>query len=172
MNIILIGYRGTGKSAVGGLVADGLNMDCVGMDAEIVRLARLPVPEIVEQFGWSGFRDMETRVAKTLSARDNLVIDTGGGVIERSENIAALRESGLIFWLTASVDVIISRISGDTQRPALVAGKTFTEEVAEVLSRRTPKYKRAAQYEIETDRMTPHQVAKRIIEISRDQLEQ
>jgi len=165
MNIVLIGYRGTGKSEVGAIVADRLKMICVGMDAEIVFRAGMTIPEIVEKFGWVRFRDMETEVAVDFSARDNLIIDTGGGVIERPENIAALQKNAVIFWLKASVDVIVSRIQGDTQRPALIDGKTFTEEVAEVLERRISKYENAANYEIDTDCLTPAQVAEQVIEI-------
>ncbi len=167
MNIVLIGYRGTGKSEVGAMVAWHLKMDYAGMDAEIVRRAGMPIPEIVEKYGWSRFRNMESQVARELSEKDNLVIDTGGGVIERPENISALRKNGKVFWLTASVDVIVSRISSDTQRPALVEGKTFTQEVAEVLAARMPKYKNAADVEIDTDHLTPDQVAARIMEMWR-----
>ena len=60
---------------------------------------------------------------------------------------------------------IVSRIQEDTERPALSVGKTFTEEVAEVLARRIPKYKSAAQYEIDTDELTPDQVADIIVKI-------
>ncbi|MDA3898827.1 MAG: shikimate kinase [Desulfobacteraceae bacterium] len=163
MNMVLIGYRGTGKSEVGAIVADRLKMTCVGMDAEIVRRAGISIPEIVEKFGWARFRDMETEVAVDFSARDHLIIDTGGGVIERPENIAALQKNGIIFWLKATVDVIVSRIADDTQRPALVEGKTFTEEIAEVLERRISKYENAAQFEIDTDHLTPDQVAEQIV---------
>jgi len=86
-------------------------------------------------------------------------------VIERPENITALRQNGAVFWLKASVDLIVSRIKDDTQRPALVEGKTFTQEVAEVLDRRKSKYKNAAQYEIDTDQQTPAQVADQVIGI-------
>ena len=68
---------------------------------------------------------METEVARDLSAKDNLIIDTGGGVIERPENIIALRKKGALFWLTASVDVIVSRICGDTQRLRVNPGKNI-----------------------------------------------
>ena len=96
----------------------------------------------------------------------NLGIEfTGGGVIERPENIEALKTNARIFWLKASVDAIVSRIHQDTQRPALTAGKTFTEEVAEVLEKRTPKYKSAAHHEIDTDPLTPEQVAEKIIQL-------
>ncbi|OHB25043.1 MAG: shikimate kinase [Desulfuromonadaceae bacterium GWC2_58_13] len=163
MNIVLIGYRGTGKSEVGQRLADRLGRPLIGMDAEIVRQAGMSIPAMVERFGWSHFRDLETEEARALSGRDGLVIDCGGGVIERPENVDILRRNARIFWLRASVATIVGRIQGDTERPALVAGKTFTEEVAEVLDRRTPLYRNAAHDEIDTDALTPDQVADAIL---------
>ena len=165
MNIVLIGYRGTGKSVVGELLAAKLNRQTISMDAEIVNKASMSIPEFVEQNGWARFRDLETEVARELAARDNIIVDCGGGVIERPENIPALGKTGVIFWLQASVDVIIDRIADGTERPALVEGKTFTEEVAEVLDRRTSMYSDAAQHIIDTDAMTPAQVADSILAI-------
>jgi shikimate kinase len=165
MNIVLIGYRGTGKSVVGQIVAEALNMNYISMDARIVEKAGMTIPEIVEKHGWPGFRDMETEVARELARNDNIVIDSGGGVIERPENIDALQVNSRIVWLKASVPTIVSRIQGDTQRPSLTGGKSFTEEVAEVLERRTPKYASSANFDIDTDPLTPEQVAERIIEI-------
>lgn len=164
MNIVLIGYRGTGKSVVGSILAHRLGMKYVGMDAEIVKRADMSIPDIVAKYGWPKFRDMESEMARELSELDNVIIDTGGGIIERPENIEALRNNAVIFWLKASVDVIVTRITGGTERPALTEGKTFTEEVAEVLERRIPKYQDAARHEIDTDHLTPEHVADRIIE--------
>ena len=163
MNIVLIGYRGTGKSAVGAILAERLEMAYAGMDANIVQRAGMPIPQIVERFGWDRFREIETREALDLAGRDNLVIDTGGGVIERPENMPALGKNGVVFWLKAAVETIVRRIQGDDQRPALTEGKTFTEEVAEVLDRRRDKYRATARYEIDTDDLTPEQVADKII---------
>ncbi|MBW2055678.1 MAG: shikimate kinase [Deltaproteobacteria bacterium] len=165
MNIVLIGYRGTGKTVVGELLAERLGMTYMGMDAQIVKKAGMPIPEIVEKSGWPGFRDMESQVAWELAGPQHLIIDTGGGVIERPENIEALKTNARIFWLKASVEAIVLRIQEDTQRPALIAGKTFTQEVAEVLKQRTPKYQSAAHHEIDTDPLTPEQVAEKIIQI-------
>lgn len=165
MNIVLIGYRGTGKSLVGRILARRLGMRYIGMDAAIVERAGMPIPQIVEKHGWHGFRDLESAQARELSGLDNLIIDTGGGIIERPENIEALQKNALIFWLKARVDTIVRRIRGDTQRPSLTTGKTFTEEVAEVLEQRIPKYKSAAHHEIETDELNPEQIADRIIGI-------
>jgi len=163
MNIVLIGYRGTGKSHVGELLAEKLGMRLVSMDAEIVRHAGRPIPEIVAEHGWDYFRDLETDEARRLAGQDALVIDCGGGVIERDENVTILKKNAEIFWLKAEVATIVSRIEGDTQRPALVEGNTFTEEVAEVLERRTPKYRAAAQHAIDTDSLTPEQVAEQVL---------
>ena len=163
MNIVLIGYRGTGKSVVGRILAERLNKTYVGMDAEIVRRAGMSIPEIVEKSGWPGFRDLETRVAFEMADRDDLIIDTGGGVIERADNIAALSKNGKIFWLTAEVATIVQRIQGDDQRPALTRGKSFTEEVADVLEKRTAKYQSAANHTIATDTLTPEQVAEAVM---------
>ena len=168
MNIVLIGYRGSGKSVVGELLSARLSMPCIGMDSEIVKKAGMSIPDIVEKYGWPKFRDIESEVVRELAGVDNIIIDTGGGVIERPENIEVLQANSLIFWLKASVNVVVSRIQGDTERPALTAGRTFTEEVAEVLERRIPRYRSAAHYEIDTDELTPDQVTERIIEIWRE----
>ena len=165
MNIVLIGYRGTGKSVVGELLAQKLNRETISMDAEIVKKAGMSIPEFVEQNGWPKFRDVETEVARELAERDNIIVDCGGGIIERPENIPALRTNGVIFLLQASVDVIVSRIADGSERPALTKGKTFTEEVAKVLNRRIPLYNEAAQHTINTDNMTPEQVADSILAV-------
>jgi len=165
MNIVLIGYRGTGKSVVGKLLAQKLNRQTISMDAEIVKKAGMSIPEFVAQNGWPKFRDLETEVARELAARESIIVDCGGGIIERPENIPALRTNGVIFWLQASVEVIVNRIADGTERPALTEGKTFTEEVTEVLERRTPLYSEASQYTVNTDDMTPEQVADSILAI-------
>lgn len=165
MNLVLVGYRGTGKSTVGNMLAERLGMRYVSMDVEITKKANMSIPEIVAQYGWDKFRDLESDLARELAGQDSLVIDTGGGVIERQENVKDLRINALVFWLKASVNTITSRIQGGTTRPALTSGKTFIEEVAEVLEIREPKYRAAAHHEIDTDDATPSQVADTIVEI-------
>jgi shikimate kinase len=112
MNIVLIGYRGTGKSHVGFLLARQFGRQVVSVDEEIVKTAGMSIPEIVEQFGWADFRDRETAEVSRLAGRDELVIDCGGGIIERNENIDILRQNGRIFWLKASVATIVERLRG------------------------------------------------------------
>lgn len=163
MNLILIGYRGTGKSTVAQILASRLGWETVSTDALIIERAKLPIPEIVEKFGWDYFRDLETTVCQDLKEQDHLVIDTGGGAILRDVNVQALKPSGMVCWLTASIDTIGHRIGGDSQRPALTSGKTFIEEIAEVLKERTPQYQAAADFMVETDTRTAAQVADEVL---------
>lgn len=163
MNVVLIGYRGTGKSTVGKTVAARLGRSLLSTDAEIVKLAGQTIPEIVEHHGWDYFRDLESVVCRKLAGRDGLVIDTGGGIILRSNNVVVLKETGTLFWLTASVETITGRIGGDTQRPSLTGSKSFVDEIQEVLRERMPKYQAAADHVIETDGRSLTQVADEIL---------
>lgn len=161
MNLVLIGYRGCGKSEVAKLLAKRLGMEVVSLDGEIVRQAG-PIPDIVAKHGWPHFRDIEAEVTKRVAARDNIIIDSGGGVILRSENVENLKHNGKLIWLRASVPVIVERIEGGTQRPALTEGKSFTEEVEDVLRERTPLYEAAAHHQVDTDRLDAEQVAEEV----------
>ena len=162
MNLVLIGYRGTGKSTVAKLLATQLGMEVVSLDQEIVRQAGRAIPDIVAAHGWPHFRDLESAVTARCAARDHIIIDAGGGVILRPENVGHLRRGGTLFWLRASVPVIVARIEGGTERPALTAGKSFTEEVEDVLRERTPLYAAAAHHHVDTDARTPEEVAAEI----------
>jgi shikimate kinase len=163
VNLVLIGYRGTGKSAVAEILSHALGMPVVSLDAEIVREAGMPIPDIVEQHGWPWFRDLESAVTRRFAERDGLILDTGGGVILRPENTERLRRGGVLFWLEASVETIVERIRCGTQRPSLTEGRSFLEEVAEVLEERLPLYRAAADRAIATDARTPAAVADEII---------
>ena len=163
MNIVLIGYRGAGKSVVAKIISERTGRDVVSTDERIVEKAGTSIPEIVEKHGWNHFRDMESDVIEEVSARDGIIIDAGGGVIVRDRNINALRSSGNVFWLVASVETIVDRIATDDQRPSLTGAKSFIEEIEEVLTQRIPLYGAAAHHKIETDDKTTEQVAKEII---------
>lgn len=163
MNIVLIGYRGTGKSTVAKILGQRLKRRVISTDAEIVKEAGQSIPHIVEQFGWDHFRRLETEMCQKLTGQDNLIIDTGGGLILKEENVKILHTKGKIFWMTASVETIISRISGDMQRPSLSGTKSFVEEVQEILAERTPKYQAAADHLIPTDQISPDQIADAIL---------
>jgi shikimate kinase len=151
VNLVLIGYRGTGKSAIARKLAVLLDRHVVSLDQEIISLAGIPIPNIVAAHGWSHFRDLEEKVCREFGAQDGLIIDCGGGVVEREANFNSLRSGGKVFWLRATPTTIVGRIGGDSARPSLTGTKSFTAEVEEVLGRRTPLYERLAHAAIDTD---------------------
>jgi len=163
MNVVLIGYRGTGKSSVGKVLAARLDRSLLSTDAEVVRLAGQTIPAIVEQHGWEYFRDLESKVCQELAGQNGLIIDTGGGAILRSQNVDVLKQTGKLFWLTASVETIAKRIGSDTQRPSLTGTKSFIDEIQDVLQDRLPKYQAAGDYVIETEGRSLSQVADEIL---------
>jgi len=162
MNIVLIGYRGTGKSSVARMLATRLAWPLISTDAEIVTVAGLSIPEIVQQQGWESFRDMESTVCKRVGALDHTIIDTGGGAILRQENVDALRQHGRVFWLTATVPTIMARITHSKNRPSLTQAKDPVAEVEEVLAVRLPLYQAACDQIISTDNRTLKDIADEI----------
>lgn len=164
MNLVLIGYRGTGKSTIGRIIADRLGMKIISTDERIIEHAGKRIPDIVKTSGWDAFRDIESTVIGEVASQDNLIIDAGGGVIIRPQNVAQLRGTGKLFWLTASIPTIAKRIHGDTERPPLTGNKSFTAEIEEVLKAREPLYRSAAHHIIETEGRTPDDVAEEIID--------
>lgn len=159
MNIVLIGYRGTGKSTIAKLLAERTKWPLVSTDVEIVKKAGMPVPDIIRKRSWDYFRDVESEICKQVGKKDRTIIDTGGGAVLRKENVESLRQRGRIFWLTAEVGTIMERIKNSAERPSLTAKKSYVEEVEEVLNERLPLYKAAADHVIATDGRTIEEIA-------------
>lgn len=163
MNIILIGYRGTGKTVVGEKLSKKLNKKLLGTDNLVIKKAKMPIPKIVKKYGWERFRKLESEVIVEISKMDNCVADTGGGAILRKKNVDNLKKNGTLILLTADVKTIVNRIKDDKQRPSLTGKKSFTEEVEEVLKDRKKKYKDASNYAIDTSNLTVDEVVNKII---------
>jgi shikimate dehydrogenase len=164
MNIVLIGMRGSGKTAVGKILAQKLGRELIEMDELIVSKAGLSIPEIVARHGWERFRDLEEEVVAKLSKRRNIVNATGGGVVVREPNITRLKQNGLLVWLTANVDTLLQRIGEDDSRP-LLKGKTRREDMEITLAERQPLYQKAADIAIDTEGKTPEAIAETIASV-------
>ena len=117
----------------------------------------------MEQYGWDHFRELETQICKKLQGQTNLILDTGGGLVLKDENVRILKANSKLFWLTADVSTIVSRIAGDTQRPSLSGTKSFVEEIEEILQIRIPLYEAAADVILPTDQETPDSLADKIL---------
>lgn len=161
-NIVLIGYRGTGKSAVGRYISKKQNKKYISTDERIVERVG-PINKFVDKFGWEKFRELEHRIIKNIDAT-NGVIDCGGGVIETEENYKPLQKLGAIFWLKAAPQTIVTRIQDSTNRPSL-SENDFLSEIPTILERRIPFYKKFADYEIDTDEHSIDNIGEKILNI-------
>jgi len=163
-NIALIGFMGSGKTAVGQVLAKKLDRKFIELDLLIEQKAGKSIPEIFQQDGEIAFRELEIEVAKEIAREKYSVIACGGGIVLNKINIDRLRESSRIVYLTASPRVVLERVSTEEgQRPLLeVENPTLT--IQELLEFRKPFYERAADIKIDTSKLDIDSVVEQIIE--------
>lgn len=171
--IFLIGYRGTGKTSVARELAARLGWDWVDADDVVEREAGKTIAAIFADDGEPVFREMESQVVVALSGssesleqgKPRVVVALGGGAVLREENRAVIRGAGRVIWLTASVDTILSRLSGDpttaSRRPGLTTAGGRAE-IEELLAARTPFYRECATLVVDTEWKTASEVADEI----------
>lgn len=165
-NIYLIGYRGTGKTTLGMVLAALLSKPYLDTDELIVEREGFTVPEIFASFGETRFREIESEVLSDISRLDGLVVSTGGGIVLSEENRKRLTQSGKCVWLTSSPETIISRIAGDANRPALTASPP-REEVLSMLAAREPIYRELAFLTVDTSVKGVKECAKELMQVFR-----
>jgi len=139
-NIVLIGFMGTGKSSVGFKLSTRLKKEFIDMDREIENVSGMSVTEIFRRYGELRFRSEESLMAKKLGKRDNLVIATGGGLVLLEENIAALRENGIIVLLEAKPEDIYARVNRKKGTRPLLKGASKVEDIEKLLQERQDYY--------------------------------
>lgn len=171
-NLALIGGRGSGKSSVSKRLARrNRNFMLFSLDA-LIRYERggLTIPEIVEKEGWTGFRDVEYEVVRRVAAFESgALIDCGGGVVVdldargaevySKRKIKALKRTGLIVYLARDFEYLRERIEGDAGRPSL----SSTESFIEIMERRDPWYRRAADWVIECDGIEKEEITEKLL---------
>jgi len=166
MNIILIGYRATGKSTLARLLAEKLGWDWIDADVEIEARAGKSIAKIFAEDGEPAFRDLEAEVIADLCRRQRLVLAAGGGAPLRPASRRAMRESGQVIWLKARPETIQARMAGDAttaaRRPSLT-NKSDLEEIVHLLAVREPVYRESAHWTIETEGKSPESIADEIL---------
>lgn len=138
-NLVLLGFMGTGKSAIGRRVAALAGAPFFEMDAELERRAGKSIARIFAEDGEPAFRDRESRLAEEWGRKEGAVISCGGGAVLRGENLRALGANGRLVCLTARPDVILARTSRSKKRPLLV-GEDPERKIRDLLAARAPHY--------------------------------
>ncbi len=162
-SVALIGFMGTGKTAVGKALAEKLGREFIELDPLIEQRSGKTIPEIFKEEGEIAFRELEIAVTKEAAGKKDAVIACGGGVVLNKINIDRLKQEAVIVYLTASPGVILKRtLHDDEERPLLkVANPART--IRELLGLRKPFYERAADITINTSKLGIKTVVEQII---------
>jgi shikimate kinase len=166
MNIVLIGYRCTGKTSVGKILSERLGKAFVDTDDYIEKKAERPISEMVAEGGWDFFREAEVEAIREIASSDNLIIAAGGGAVLNTDNVNNLKRNGVIILLETTSETILQRMRADEkteqQRPSLT-GKDPLEEIEEVLEMRRPHYRQAMDFAVDTTSKTIEKVVDEIL---------
>ncbi|MBR5897247.1 MAG: shikimate kinase [Lachnospiraceae bacterium] len=145
-NIILIGFMGCGKSTIGKRLAEELAMDYYDIDAFIEESTKMTIPEIFSKAGEKWFRDQEAFALTCVTDAKDRVIATGGGIVEREENLETLKKGGTVVYLKVSVDKLWTRAGKDANRPLAGDLAAFRK----LYDRRKTLYEKAADIVVDS----------------------
>ena len=165
-NIILIGFMGTGKTAISKYLEEKFNMSAIDTDHLISTMEGISIAKIFENKGEAYFRKLETKALKELSTQSGLsstVISCGGGMALNPVNVKEMRKMGLVVLLKADPETIYSRVKDDNNRP-LLKDSLNIEFIEDMLKGRMPYYERAADITIATDNKTLEEIVNEIVE--------
>ena len=160
-NLFLIGLMAVGKTTIGRLLAQALDMAFKDSDREIEERAGADLGWIFDVEGEQGFRDREVQVIDDLTQSSGLVLATGGGAVLRAENRLALASRGVVVHLDSPIERLVERTMKDTKRPLLRSGDPH-ETLSRIMRERAPLYSEIADYRFVTDRQNPRLLAKKI----------
>jgi shikimate kinase len=152
-SVALVGFMGTGKTAVGRALAEKLRKRFIELDPLIEQKAGKTIPEIFSEDGEIAFRELEIAVTKEAAEEKDAVIACGGGVVLNKINIDRLKKEAVIVYLTASPKVILKRTLRDEEERPLLKVANPAQTIRELLRFRQPFYERAAEITINTSRL-------------------
>lgn len=163
-HIFLIGFMGTGKTAVSKEMSRRTGVDVLDTDLMIEDKEGMTIAEIFESKGEEFFRDAETKVLREISGRESCIVSCGGGIPLRKENQSIMRSCGLVVLLTAEPETVLHRVKNNSERP-LLSGKTNIAHIESLMEKRKSSYEEAADFKIITDNKEVSQICRELTEI-------
>jgi shikimate kinase len=163
MNIYLVGFMGTGKSAVGRELAKKKKWHFVDLDELIELKEGRTIPDIFSKKGEPYFRKLEKKALKEVSREKKFVVACGGGIVTNKDNIRIMKGSGVIICLRATPSVILKRTSKSSNRPLLNTDNP-KERIGHLLKLRAPYYAMADK-EVDTSKLSLKEVVSKIVKI-------
>jgi shikimate kinase len=162
-NIFLVGFMGTGTTTVGGLLAKKLDWRFLDTDQMVVKISGNPIARMMETEGEAAFRSAEAQQVAVATTGKRTVVSLGGGALLDRDNRERVLRSGMVVFLEASVDTLLTR-TGGSQRPLLrpQKGKTLRQTIEDLLAARKYIYDQA-HLTVATDGKTPEAVMLEII---------
>ena len=162
--IVLIGFRGTGKTTIAKQLAEMLGWPRISSDEMIEQKIGMVISDFVAKEGWPAFRKVETAVIQQISTEEQAVIDCGGGVIENPRNMAALSNQALIVWVDAGLEDIFDRLNQSGNRPLLTQGD-LRQDIQTNYERRKPLYQRHSGFYVNTSKANALEVCREIVKL-------
>ena len=169
-NIFLIGFMGSGKSALARIIAKQTQRELIEMDETIEAEAGITINQIFETYGEAYFRDLETQLISRIAKKGNAIVSCGGGAVLREENVECMRCNGVIVYLSATPETIYSRVHRSTNRP-LLNGNMNVEYIRGLMEKRLPIYENAADVVIDVNGKEKYQIVNEILKIVNKRME-
>ena len=160
-NIVLVGMMGAGKTTVGELLATKLNRELKDIDCVIEQEQKKSIIEIFTDDGEEAFRKLESETIEKFSNMSDFIISTGGGALEKANNLSNLQKNGIIIYLKADIEELFKRVKNETQRPLLKEQDPL--EVIKKLIKKRKKFYLMADITIITDNKSPEKITEEII---------
>ncbi|MEK7702445.1 MAG: shikimate kinase [Nitrospirota bacterium] len=153
-NVVLVGFMGTGKSAIGGRLAKAVSFRFFDTDHLIEERAGKKITDLFSEFGETRFREIEMEVIRDVMRGEHLVVSTGGGAVIRKENRDFFSQNGTVVYLSARHDIILSRAQRRPGQRPLLQGGDPGATIKRLMQERAPLYQDVADFSLDTSDMS------------------
>ena len=158
-NIYLVGFMGSGKSTVGHILAEKLDMEFIDVDTEIEKKENKKISEIFKEKGEPYFRELEKKEIDLITKKKGVVVSTGGGLGADIENMKKMKETGTVIWLDVPINIILKRCEKDINRPLL---QQPFEDLKKLFEDRKKVYS-MSDIHIKVENQTPEEIVQEIL---------